>query len=221
MTVSESTVVPGASRQFAESFAASATSVKRKKIERTDYWDLESRNASSHLHGDDPQAACAHPKRHPKGLPRRSAAKAGVPRRRHRNGWTPERRARQAALIRGWAPWQRATGPKTAAGKARSAKNALRHGGRSRAHIHEFQRIRRVLRLAAENIRKLRLFIRLRENAARPAIKYKRAHIGSQAVPCPPKPKGRRRSPWRESGSRAILAAKVKSGGETCVFWQL
>ena len=40
------------------------------------------------------------------------------------NGWTQERRARQAALIRTWRPWERATGPRTAAGKARSSSNA-------------------------------------------------------------------------------------------------
>ena len=40
------------------------------------------------------------------------------------NGWTPERRARQAALIRTFRPWERSTGPKTEAGKARSSRNA-------------------------------------------------------------------------------------------------
>lgn len=40
--------------------------------------------------------------------------------------WTPERRARQAALIREWAPWQHSTGPVTDAGKARASRNADR-----------------------------------------------------------------------------------------------
>ncbi len=40
------------------------------------------------------------------------------------NGWTQERRARQAALIRTWRPWECSTGPRTAAGKARSSTNA-------------------------------------------------------------------------------------------------
>jgi hypothetical protein len=40
------------------------------------------------------------------------------------NGWTPERRARQAALIRTWKPWERSTGARTAAGKVRSSRNA-------------------------------------------------------------------------------------------------
>lgn len=40
--------------------------------------------------------------------------------------WTPTRRAAQAAAIRRWAPWAKSTGPRTAAGKARSAQNAAR-----------------------------------------------------------------------------------------------
>lgn len=39
------------------------------------------------------------------------------------NGWTPERRARQAALIRTWRPWEQSTGPTTDEGKARTARN--------------------------------------------------------------------------------------------------
>jgi hypothetical protein len=34
------------------------------------------------------------------------------------NGWTSERRARQAALIQCWKPWERSTGPKTLGGNA-------------------------------------------------------------------------------------------------------
>ena len=41
------------------------------------------------------------------------------------NGWTPERRARQAAMIRTWKPWERSTGPRTIDGKARVARNYL------------------------------------------------------------------------------------------------
>ena len=44
------------------------------------------------------------------------------------NGWTPERRARQAALIRTWKPWERSTGPRTDEGKARTARNGDKGG---------------------------------------------------------------------------------------------
>ena len=40
------------------------------------------------------------------------------------NGWTLERRARQAALIRTWSPWDKSTGPTTEAGKASASRNA-------------------------------------------------------------------------------------------------
>ena len=44
------------------------------------------------------------------------------------NGWTPERRARQAELIRTWKPWEKATGPTSAEGKAVVARNAYAGG---------------------------------------------------------------------------------------------
>ena len=44
------------------------------------------------------------------------------------SGWTPERRARQAALIRTWKPWQQATGPRTPDGKATASRNAYKGG---------------------------------------------------------------------------------------------
>ena len=46
------------------------------------------------------------------------------------NGWTPERRARQAELIKTWRPWERSTGPTTAAGKEKVARNAWKEGSR-------------------------------------------------------------------------------------------
>jgi hypothetical protein len=176
------TAAPGGSRHFAKSFETSATCGTRKKFERTDNCNRKLHNGSN-------------------ALPRRSA--------RAKAGWSPERRARQAALIRGWAPWRHSTGPKTEAGKERCSKNALRHGGRSRAHIRELQRIRYVLRLAAENIRKVSFLIQMRQAAACPRLKYKPqyAHVSG-------------RLPWREPGTRAMLR-KIRSGGETCVLWQL
>lgn len=42
------------------------------------------------------------------------------------NGWTQERRARQAALIRTWRPWEKSTGPRTDEGKAVVSRNHLK-----------------------------------------------------------------------------------------------
>ena len=94
-------------------------------------------------------------------LQKRSQEPACAPRKRRPKGWTPERRAQQAARIREWRPWRRSTGPRTEAGKAQSAMNALKHGGRSHAHIMEMRRIRYALRLAARNIAILRTHIRV------------------------------------------------------------
>jgi len=44
------------------------------------------------------------------------------------SSWTPERKARQAELIRTWKPWQQATGPRTADGKAKASRNAYKGG---------------------------------------------------------------------------------------------
>lgn len=46
------------------------------------------------------------------------------------SAWTPERRARQSLAIQGWKPWENSTGPRSAEGKMRSARNGL--GGASR-----------------------------------------------------------------------------------------
>jgi hypothetical protein len=40
------------------------------------------------------------------------------------SAWTPERRAKQAAAIRKWQPWDKSTGPTTAEGKRRASQNA-------------------------------------------------------------------------------------------------
>ena len=57
------------------------------------------------------------------------------------NGWTPERRAKAAVAIRQWRPWEKSTGPRTAAGKARCARNPYKGGLRA-----ELRRLARLLR---------------------------------------------------------------------------
>jgi hypothetical protein len=52
--------------------------------------------------------------------------------------WTPERRARQAALIRRWRPWEHSTGPRTTKDKARISMNAYK--GRTRELLRELAR---------------------------------------------------------------------------------
>ena len=60
------------------------------------------------------------------------------------NGWTPQRRARQAQAIRRWRPWEHSTGPRTADGKARSARNAYT-GGHWRRERELFKTLRQAL----------------------------------------------------------------------------
>jgi hypothetical protein len=66
--------------------------------------------------------------------------------------WTPERRAQQAERIRQSRPWEKSTGPRTEAGKARSARNADK-GGRWRI---ERERVRVLARMLAELQRTMR-----------------------------------------------------------------
>ena len=68
------------------------------------------------------------------------------------NHWTPERRARQTQAIRRWRPWEHSTGPRTAEGKARSARNAFK-GGHWRREREFFQTARQVLREHREALR--------------------------------------------------------------------
>lgn len=58
------------------------------------------------------------------------------------NGWTPERRAKQSADIRRYRPWEKSTGPKTPAGKARSSQNGIKSGRFSEREIDLFAKIR-------------------------------------------------------------------------------
>ena len=67
------------------------------------------------------------------------------------NGWTPSRRARQAALIRRWRPWEKATGPKSPEGKARCSNNAWKGGNRP-----ILRELARTLRFQRERLDELR-----------------------------------------------------------------
>ena len=42
--------------------------------------------------------------------------------------WTADRRAKQRELIQGWKPWEKSTGARTAEGKAKVSKNAVKTG---------------------------------------------------------------------------------------------
>ena len=55
------------------------------------------------------------------------------------NGWTPERRARQAELIRTWKPWEKSTGARTEAGKAKVSQNGWK--GNQRQKMRDLTRI--------------------------------------------------------------------------------
>lgn len=58
-------------------------------------------------------------------------------------------RKMQARRIRVWQPWRRSTGPKSAAGKARTRFNANKHGMRS----SKFRELRHLLRLQSRFVR--------------------------------------------------------------------
>jgi len=77
-----------------------------------------------------------------------------------RKTWSAERRARHAAAIREWQPWNKSTGPRTQEGKARSSTNALKHGRRSRAHIEMRRAERGLLSDSAFNIALAKLSLR-------------------------------------------------------------
>ena len=96
-------------------------------------------------------------------------------------GWTPERRARQAELTRLLRPWLRATGPKTKAGKARVALNALRHGYRGRAWRERARRIRRAIRVCAETVLLTRALM-LRQSTRPLPFRYSRMN-GLREIP--------------------------------------
>ena len=70
------------------------------------------------------------------------------------NGWTPERRAKQAALIRSWKPWERSTGPRTDEGKVRVARNGFK--GAHRPLVRELAKaMNELLREQREGMRRI------------------------------------------------------------------
>lgn len=61
------------------------------------------------------------------------------------NGWTPERKAAMRKQIYRWRPWDKSTGPKSKTGKDAVARNALKHGHRSRAAREYLREMREIL----------------------------------------------------------------------------
>lgn len=59
--------------------------------------------------------------------------------------WTPEQRQRQAKAIRRWKPWEQSTGPRSAEGKAKVARNAYQGG--------EWRRFRASIKLLNQAMR--------------------------------------------------------------------
>ncbi len=60
--------------------------------------------------------------------------------------WTEERKAKMRLQIQRWKPWEKSTGPKTAAGKAASKGNSLKHGTFSAENLKKIAEIRQLLR---------------------------------------------------------------------------
>ena len=63
---------------------------------------------------------------------------------------TPDHRKMRAELINQWKPWQKSTGPRTDAGKAKSAANSRKHGNRSRKALEDMRWLREFLRECSE-----------------------------------------------------------------------
>jgi hypothetical protein len=76
----------------------------------------------------------------------------------NQHGWSNARRAAQSVAIRRWQPWRASTGPKTAAGKAVSARNGIKPVSAMRAELiamqAELNELRRLVsRVAAKRLR--------------------------------------------------------------------
>lgn len=66
--------------------------------------------------------------------------------------WTPEARAAHSALIKRLKPWTKSTGPRTAAGKAKAARNSFKTG----LHSRTLKKARKYLREARAYLRFLK-----------------------------------------------------------------
>ena len=65
---------------------------------------------------------------------------------------TPEQRARQSQAIWSWQRWKKSTGPKSSAGKALVARNALKLGGRSADTLAELEALGELLAQCSERL---------------------------------------------------------------------
>jgi len=70
------------------------------------------------------------------------------------NGWTEERKQKQREAIKRWKPWKQSSGPKSDAGKATTAQNALKHGLRTADWLEEKKRINALLRDCRERMKR-------------------------------------------------------------------
>lgn len=102
--------------------------------------------------------------------------------------WTRLSRLRQAGFIRQIEPWKKATGPRTARGKAIVARNALRHA----RYAVATQRIRRAIRCYCGLIDILSMRIRRFERAVIRAENRMRRSMALRDRPV---------SPWSDAAS--------------------
>jgi len=74
--------------------------------------------------------------------------------------WTDEQKQKQREAIKRWAPWTKATGPRTEDGKRNSSQNALKHGMRSRywrdirSYLYAQRRYRRFIEAYIRSFKK-------------------------------------------------------------------
>lgn len=99
--------------------------------------------------------------------------------------WTPEARRKQAEIQKTRQSWKHSTGPKTAAGKARSSLNAWKHGMRSRSAV----KLRAALTRHARLLKYINVSIRasripdLRSTEREPLYFFKRGDIKEACLP--------------------------------------